>query len=112
MSASEKTERPMFTYRLDPIADSPDDWLSSCVRERLWVRAGNTEEAREKVARATLISKQDADRDAPSAVSPWRIALSPWRMSDLSTCVMDTAGPTVPKDKVLKTDGTSVDLKE
>jgi hypothetical protein len=102
----------MFTYRLDPIADSRDDWLSSCIRERLWVRAGNTDEAREKVARATLITKEGADRHAPLALSPWQIALSPWRMSDLSTCVMDTAGPNVPEEKVVKADGTSVDLTE
>ena len=112
MAGSENTERPMFTYRLDPIADSPDDWLSSCVRERLWVRAGNTDEAREKAARATLITKEGADRPAQLALPPWRIALSPWRMSDLSTCVMDTAGPNVPGDKVVKTDGTLVDLTE
>jgi hypothetical protein len=102
----------MFTYRLDPIADSPGDWLSSCVRERLWVRAGNTDEAREKVARATLMAKEDADRHAPLALSPWQIAQSPWQMSDLSTCVMDTAGPNVPKGKVVKTDGTSIGLME
>jgi hypothetical protein len=91
----------MTVYRLDPIPTSLTDprWEASSVRECVWVRASTPDEARKKVARATL---------SVTPVRPGKpLLLSPWYDDTLAIYVMDTRSG-VPEDTVITADGRPI----
>jgi hypothetical protein len=90
----------MPVFRLDPIPTTLKDsrWQKSNVAECVWVRANSPDEARDKVAHATLAY----------ALRLGRIVFSPWYDQSFATCVMDTARTDVLEGAVIKANGQSI----
>jgi hypothetical protein len=92
----------MKTYRLDPIPSTVSNarWQKSSVRECVWVTAENPNEARKKVALATL-QFTHVEPGAP-------ILYSPWYDDALAMCVMDTSRTDVREDAVITANGKNI----
>jgi hypothetical protein len=92
----------MNVYRLDPIPStlSNPKWHQVRARESLWVQAESPDEARKKVALATL----EYTPVVPGVAKP----PSPWYDEGLALCVMDTSRADVPEGVVIKGNGRNV----
>jgi hypothetical protein len=92
----------MNTYRLDPIPSTLSNprWQRSSVRECVWVAAETPNEARKKVALATI--------EFTPVVPGAPLLHSPWYDDALVICVMDTSRTDVPDDAVMTADGRSL----
>jgi hypothetical protein len=90
----------MPVFRLDPIRTTLKDprWQRSSVTECVWVRADSSDDARDKVAHATLSYVSRAG---------W-IMFSPWYDDSFAICVMDTARTDVPEDTIIRASGQSL----
>jgi hypothetical protein len=90
----------MPVFRLDPIPTTLNHprWQRSSVTECVWVKADSRDDARAKVANATL---------AYASRTGW-IMFSPWYDDSFATCAMDTARTDIPEGAIIKANGQPI----
>jgi hypothetical protein len=100
--AARRSERgeAIPVFRLEPIPTTLKDplWQRSSVTECVWVKADSPDDARAKVANATL---------SHASRTGW-IMFSPWYNASFTICVLDTAGTGVPEGAIIKANGQSI----
>ena len=87
----------VFHLEPNPATFNDPRWQVSSIREGLWLMAEGPDQARTKVALATL-------RFRP-VVPGAPILRSPWYDDAFATCVIDTARTGVPEGVIIKSNG-------
>lgn len=87
-----------FIYQLTPRKLEDPIWKMSRVKETVWVRASLDNDARAKVAGATIMASSPQKRGE-------KLPTSPWYLAEFSECTLVTSCPFDLGDKPTTADG-------